>query len=217
MSNTSNLSGPNTPNLAGHCFGLWSVLKRLPNNRHRMTMWLCRCSCGTERPVLGSSLFYGKSASCGCARKIDPDRPVKRCTTCQVTKPIGDFGMNKSRNDGHHTECRSCVAEGNANRAPARAEWKLRRNYGIGLKDKGALIEAQGGRCPLCLRNLSSPVVDHDHATNRIRGVLCRNCNTWLGAIEADPGRIDRALEYLLTGADHVKDHVLPSYSSQEE
>ena len=28
--------------------------------------WLCRCSCGTERPVLEKTLLYARITSCGC-------------------------------------------------------------------------------------------------------------------------------------------------------
>jgi hypothetical protein len=31
-------------------------------------MWVCRCICGTERVVLGDSLTYSKSKSCGCTK-----------------------------------------------------------------------------------------------------------------------------------------------------
>lgn len=39
--------------------------------------------------------------------------------------------------------------------------------------------------------------VDHDHKTNKIRGVLCMNCNTALGKFRDDPELLRRALNYL--------------------
>ena len=68
--------------MAGRTIGRWTVLgdAGLKNgNRH----WLCRCSCGTEKPVNGESLRRGDTHSCGCARKnhlIHGHSPARRKT-----------------------------------------------------------------------------------------------------------------------------------------
>jgi|APSaa5957512576_1039674.scaffolds.fasta_scaffold30210_2 hypothetical protein len=42
----------------------WTVLKRLPNDRHGKSMWLCRCKCGNERSVGGNNLIRHSSKCC---------------------------------------------------------------------------------------------------------------------------------------------------------
>lgn len=49
--------------LTGQKFGYWTVL-----NYDKDSKWLCRCECGTERSVAGTSLRGGLSTSCGCYR-----------------------------------------------------------------------------------------------------------------------------------------------------
>lgn len=51
---------------------------------------------------------------------------------------------------------------------------------------RAELLAKQGGRCALCLRTirLGSDVLDHDHHTGAIRGVLHNGCNSLLGKIE---------------------------------
>jgi len=51
--------------LVGRRFGRWVVLRR-DAGHHRNLRWVCRCECGTERSVEGSSLSRGQSVSCGC-------------------------------------------------------------------------------------------------------------------------------------------------------
>jgi hypothetical protein len=74
-SNLTNKRSPTTscgcakrlPDLAGMRFGRLAVLSRaLPlGNR---TTYLCRCDCGTERPVAAHALHKGKVLSCGCLK-----------------------------------------------------------------------------------------------------------------------------------------------------
>jgi len=48
------------------------------------------------------------------------------------------------------------------------------------------LLADQGGRCALCNELIATgeAVLDHDHTTGRVRGVLHRGCNAMLGHIE---------------------------------
>jgi hypothetical protein len=55
-------------NLLGKTFGRWVVEKELPQT-NKVTFWLCRCRCGTVRPVRAQALSVGTSTSCGCFRE----------------------------------------------------------------------------------------------------------------------------------------------------
>lgn len=75
-------------------------------------------------------------------------------------------------------------------------------NYGIGVADYEAMLVAQRGLCAVCGerprdRRLS---IDHDHATNRVRGLLHSNCNTLLGLAGDNPSVLIGAATYLAQG-----------------
>jgi len=53
------------PDLIGSKFGRWTVTGKT-RNKHNQLMWECKCSCGTTRSVMASSLLRGISTSCGC-------------------------------------------------------------------------------------------------------------------------------------------------------
>lgn len=79
-------------------------------------------------------------------------------------------------------------------------EHKLRVAYGIGMKEYSEMLVSQGGACGLCgvvLVGTKPLAVDHDHVTGRIRGLLCRRCNTALAPAESDAGWLDRAKRWL--------------------
>ena len=78
---------------------------------------------------------------------------------------------------------------------------RILRRYGLTLAGFHALDDAQGGRCAICGGPPSGPGnrlhVDHCHATGTVRGLLCGNCNTAVGLMADDPGRLLSAVAYL--------------------
>lgn len=95
------------------------------------------------------------------------------------------------------------------------------------LRDR--LVNEQGGRCALCMVDLSGLMacLDHDHASGRIRAVLCQNCNGIEGKIHnlARRARRDRSVdEFLLSilaywkaHRDAPKDLFHPSHRTEDE
>ena len=62
---------------------------------------------------------------------------------------------------------------------------QLKRNFGITIEDYNSIYTRQNGCCILCGRNQSKLShtlhVDHDHKNGKVRGLLCKPCNTKMG------------------------------------
>lgn len=58
----------NFKDISGQTFHYWTVIN-FSHVENTKAMWLCRCKCGKELPVLANSLTRGKSKSCGCYQK----------------------------------------------------------------------------------------------------------------------------------------------------
>ena len=69
------------------------------------------------------------------------------------------------------------------------------------ITERDKRYEAQGQACGICGDHLSkrSAVLDHNHETKKIRGVLCRSCNAVIGAIERGRSLFHKAMLYLDT------------------
>ena len=52
--------------LTGQRFGKITALKPLDKRRNKKVVWLCRCDCGKECEIVGSSLTSKNANSCGC-------------------------------------------------------------------------------------------------------------------------------------------------------
>lgn len=78
-------------------------------------------------------------------------------------------------------------------------KWKIKSRYGVTLEEKEAILSKQQGLCAICHKMVSgfSAVIDHDHETGRIRGILCRSCNFGLALFGDSREGILVALEYL--------------------
>jgi hypothetical protein len=78
----------------------------------------------------------------------------------------------------------------------------LERRYGISRADYDALLARQGGVCAICAKPPEKTLcVDHCHATGKVRGLLCRQCNFGLGCLGDDQAALIASLAYLGRGA----------------
>jgi hypothetical protein len=50
------------------------------------------------------------------------------------------------------------------------------------------------------------PVVDHDHETGKVRGIVCYGCNTGLGKIGDNPDGAHRAEMYMWQSRDVLRE-----------
>lgn len=76
----------------------------------------------------------------------------------------------------------------------------LRLKYGMSLDDYYALSAKQNNVCAICNkpnRNGARLCVDHDHKTQKIRGLLCTNCNSLLGLANDDTLIFENAIKYI--------------------
>jgi len=87
--------------------------------------------------------------------------------------------------------------------------WHLYKKYKIDELGFDCLWIAFKGKCGICNVNLILPihsrgqplnavVIDHNHKTNNIRGLLCNKCNKGLGLFNDDPLLLIKAKDYLL-------------------
>jgi len=144
---------------------------------------------------------------------------MKTCLECQEPKPLEEFPLQPGGRDGRHPLCKPCRAAQERRRYerqrerllaqmrsdPARkrrTRWQtLRRKYGLSRHEYEALLIAQRASCAICEMRATLLVVDHDHRTRRVRGLLCTSCNIALGQFDDDAGRCLSAATYLRSTA----------------
>lgn len=74
------------------------------------------------------------------------------------------------------------------------------RKYGITYEEFIERSEAQDNRCAICGIKCETLVVDHDHNTGRVRGLLCDRCNVGIGRLHDNETLLRIAAEYVATG-----------------
>ena len=77
-----------------------------------------------------------------------------------------------------------------------RKEWK----YGITKEQYEQMHKNQNGVCAICKSTEKTGrklAIDHDHETNKVRGLLCTKCNNGLGNFKDSKENLQAALNYL--------------------
>ena len=73
------------------------------------------------------------------------------------------------------------------------------KQYGFSYSEYVAMFAKQNGLCALCGEPPTEKllVVDHNHQTNKVRGLLHRSCNSAIGILGDNVEGLERALKYL--------------------
>lgn len=81
----------------------------------------------------------------------------------------------------------------------------IKSTYGITINDYNRMLEEQDFECKICgKKHQEEPAqhrlhIDHNHITGKVRGLLCKRCNTAIGAFDDNVPRLYNAIHYLLT------------------
>jgi formate dehydrogenase maturation protein FdhE len=136
-----------------------------------MTVGYYKCSkCGKSKTKKG--FYFAKSGR----NKGYIVQPCKKCNN-KLSKIKYQSVLNKERYKGYH----------------------LKSKYHIDLDRHKKMYAGQNGKCLVCgcPTDYDKIVVDHDHKTGKIRGLLCAFCNTLTGYAESHPERIEQVKRYL--------------------
>ena len=131
-------------------------------------------------------------------------------------------GVLRFTADSRCVECKKLAMRAHRRAHPAAARRlkvisELRLRYGVTEQQYELLFASQHGKCAICECQLvsclddsrlskqgPSPVlgnVDHDHATGKVRGLLCMNCNHALGKFRDNQTVLLNAVRYLRESA----------------
>lgn len=125
----------------------------------------------------------------------------KICKKCSIEKSTDEFYLYRkdgSRKSDYTDFCKYCH-----NRRSTKEQVKsrnnkakIKRDFGLTVDEYKKYFEIANYKCEICNSGLRLSL-DHNHATGKIRGVLCMNCNTALGHVKDDIKILEGLIEWL--------------------
>lgn len=95
--------------------------------------------------------------------------------------------------------------ERNPDKVKAKHRRKLLKQKGLTQARFDEMLVSQEERCAVCRSpepgGRGSFHIDHDHATGRVRGLLCHHCNVALGSARDNPSILRAMADYLEAAA----------------
>lgn len=128
----------------------------------------------------------------------------KNCETCGTEMALSGASSKTQRFCSR--KCRSVVtrsrlSEDQKSRIRSHQyKWKLKQ-YGITPDDYDRMYSECNGKCSICDAHQTELgtilVIDHDHSSGMVRGLLCRKCNASLGGFGDSEDLLTSAISYL--------------------
>jgi len=154
---------------------------------------------------------------CGEVKQLDAyhssintkDGKQSRCKACKLRTNLAWRNANKGkvakskknyafRNwEAIRKHRREYMATRKVEAAEYRRRWNLSKRYRITIDQFTELLESQEGKCAVCGTRDGRQVVDHDHDTGKVRGILCVRCNVSIGGLGDTVNGLMRAVRYL--------------------
>lgn len=129
---------------------------------------------------------------------------TKQCLDCFVEKTLTEFSKEASNKDGLRSYCRECSSKRfkkwralnlkKVQKQDRRVHYI--RKYGLSEELAEQLITDRSGICPIC-QTPALLVVDHCHATQKVRDLICSFCNSLLGYSKENKNTLLAAIQYL--------------------
>lgn len=133
------------------------------------------------------------------------------CSKCGETKSPEEFYKRSDRPRGRQSKCKTCVGNStmqvrewrtkNPEAAAANRQRSRVKVYDLSIEEYDALLEKQSHACAICRKTAPGGKgrwhIDHNHATGKVRGLLCAMCNVGLGNFYDDIALLKGAIDYL--------------------
>lgn len=157
-----------------------------------------------HRPFVNNGNYISESTGLTFREQDEIDaKKTKICGKCKKKKTLDAFHKNKDGKYGRRSYCKECVKVYYKEKYIKDAEkykWMaIERIYGVTEADYDRMFKEQKGCCAICGKHQSEFVkalcIDHNHKTEKVRGLLCKSCNLDLGVYEK---RKDEFKKYLL-------------------
>ncbi len=117
-------------------------------------------------------------------RKQDPEFKVLHASRYKTWREANPEG-NRERNRKYR------------NAKPEQfAVYEIRKRYKVSLEEAAILLERRKKGCEVC-NSQTKAHIDHDHATGKVRGILCHGCNVTLGHAFDNPVTLRALAVYL--------------------
>jgi hypothetical protein len=143
---------------------------------------------------------------------------MRTCSKCKVEKPVEEFYLRTRGINGRtfrESACKDCCRNAVKNttnielKSERERRYRLKKDFNISIEQYDNMLFKQNGRCAICknketvldqkgrVRRLA---VDHDSETEKVRGLLCYNCNILLGKAKDSIDILNSAITYLING-----------------
>jgi hypothetical protein len=133
------------------------------------------------------------------------------CKACDSHKIFSEFHKDSTAIRGYAYYCKVCATaksrkwhsenKDSPYYKEARRGSYFKTKYDLSLDDRRSMLQSQQYSCAICLTSLSEEGklthIDHCHATGKIRGLLCTNCNRGLGSFKDNTLFLQEAIKYL--------------------